>query len=241
MRRSLVILAGVAALVAASSVQAAILSEDWESGTDGWTDYGSGPFAALDNTQNTTPGGSWSLKTADTTTSYTNAKDFIITGMTDTTWTAQWTFQHKAGTSREYVQLQNYKGGGGSGDLQQLISFGVYNASPANTTLYNFRVAVGSVNWANTTISRVAGTWHTMKVEQIDLGTGNATLNFYVDGTLGATANTTAVFPLTRVRVGSGLGNASNGAYYDDILVTPEPATLVLLSLGGLLLRRRRA
>jgi len=227
--------------MAATAAQGAyILSEDWESGTDGWTDYGTGPFAALDNTQNTTPGGSWSLKTADTATNYTNAKDFVIEGMTDTNWTAEWTFQHKSGTTREYVQLQSYSGGGGSGTLQQLISLGVYNASPADTTKYNFRVAVGSVNWANTTIARVANTWHTMKVEQIDLGNGNATLNFYVDGNLGATANTTAVFPITRVRVGSGLGNNNNGAWYDDILITPEPAVAVLLGLGGVLFARRR-
>lgn len=221
------------------SAQAAFLYEDWETGTDGWTDYGAGPFAALDNTKNTTPGGEWSLKTADTATSYTNAKDYTITGMATTTWTAEWTFQHQAGTSREYVQLRSYSDGGGAGTLQQLISFGVYNAVTGGAGLYNFRVTNGSVGWANSTISRVADAWHTMKVEHIDLGTGNATVNFYVDGNLGATANTTAVFPLTQVRVGSGLGNASFGAWYDDILITPEPATLGLLALGLVLVRRR--
>jgi hypothetical protein len=222
------------------SAQASFLYEDWESGTDGWTDYGSGPFAALDNTQNTTPGGEWSLKTADTATSYTNAKDYNIVDMGVTSWTAQWSFRHAAGTSREYVQLKSYSGGGASGDLQQLISFGVYNAVAGGAGVYNFRVAVGSVNWANTTISRVADEWQIMKVEQIDLGDGTATVNFYVNDELAASATTTSVFDLTQIRVGSGLGNAGFGAYYDDISITPEPTTLALVALGGLALLRRR-
>ncbi len=220
----------------AASAQAAYLDEDWETGTDGWADVGAGPFPALDNTQNTTPGGTWSLKTADTAVNYTNAKDFVIEGMTETNWTAEWTFQHKTGTTREYVQLQSYSGGGGSGTLLQLISFGVYNAAPANTTLYNFRVTNGGVGWSNTNIARVANTWHTMKVEQFSDGT----LNFYVDGVLGATTTTTSIYPITKVRVGSALGNNTNGAWFDDILVTPEPAAAVLLGLGGLLFGRRR-
>lgn len=43
------------------------------------------------------------------------------------------------------------------------------------------------------------------------------------------------------IRLGSGLSNGSTAAYFDDMYLTPEPATVVLLAVGGLLLRRRRA
>ncbi len=105
--------------LAASAAQAALLSEHWETGTDGWVDYGAGPFAALDNTKNTTPGGTWSLKTADTATNYTNAKDWNFAVETGKNWYVQWEM-YDTGSSREYMQVQSYAGT----TLQQLVAFG---------------------------------------------------------------------------------------------------------------------
>ena len=46
-------------------------------------------------------------------------------------------------------------------------------------------------------------------------------------------------------RVGYNYSNGVSGSgvatYWDSIIVTPEPAALALLGLGGLLFRRRRA
>ncbi|MGQ9580310.1 MAG: PEP-CTERM sorting domain-containing protein [Armatimonadota bacterium] len=242
MRMVLAILAAVVLAIGPASAQV-ILFEDWETGTDGWTDVGNGPFATLDNTQNTTPGGTWSLKTANNaTTNYTNAKDYSWATESPKRWVVTWNFMHQSTTTREYLQIRSFRGGGGSGTLQQLISLGVYNASPANQNMYNFRVAVGSVNWDNTTIRRQANVWHSMKVEQFLDGT----INFWIDGQLGATATTTAVYGITQIRVGSALTNNNAGAWFDDIKVeiVPEPGSLVafgtgLISLLGVARRRR--
>jgi len=227
-----VVLLAVCVGLVASLAQAAILSEDWETGTDGWVDYGAGPFATLSDAQNTTPGGSWSLKTADTTTSYTNAKDWNFAVETGKNWYVQWEM-YDTGSSREYMQVQSYAGT----TLQQLVAFGTYNGTGGGSSYYA-RVAVGGGNWMLTDIPRTNNTWHTFRIEQDD---ATGTITFSVDGDEW-TATTTAVFGATKLRVGSGLGNASHGAYYDDIEfgIVPEPAVAVLFGLGGLLFGRRR-
>lgn len=225
------------ALLAASAQASVLLSENWESGTDGWTDVGSGPYAALSTAQNTTVGGAYSLKTADTTTNYTNAKDYLFSTASATNWYIKFNFMD-TGSTREYLQLANYSGGGASGTNQQVIAFGTYNSG--DTTKYNYRVAFGGVNWAATTVKRTNNVWHAMYIEQDVAGN----LTFKIDGNVAATATTTNIYGVTRIRVGSALGNGSHGAYYDDIEfgVVPEPATLAFLLAGfGLISRRRRA
>jgi hypothetical protein len=221
------------ALLAASAQASVLLSENWESGTDGWTDVGSGPYAALSTAQNTTVGGAYSLKTADTTTGSTNAKDYSFATESAKNWYLKFNFM-ETGSTREYIQLYSYAGT----SLQQLIAFGTYNT--VDYTKYNFRVTNGSVGWSNTTVARKNNVWHAMYIEQ-DLA-GN--LTFKIDGNVAATPTTTSIFGVTKIRVGSALGNGSHGAYYDDIEfgVVPEPATLAFLLAGfGLISRRRRA
>jgi hypothetical protein len=233
------LISGLAVCLLTAGVQATVLfSEDWETGTDGWVQYGAVIYPTLSDAQNTTPGGTYSLKTQATTNNYMNAMDTNMPSVTPTNWFVEWSF-FDTGATREYLQIRNFANGGSSGTLQQLISFGVYNAAPAVATHYNVRVANGGAGWTNTTIPRVANVWHTMRVEQDEAGN----LKFLVDGTVGLETTTTSIFGVSSLRVGSGLGNGSKSAYYDDIKVgiVPEPATLALL-LGGLpFLRRRRS
>lgn len=234
----------ILSLVAVAAQASPIFSENWETGTDGWATVGS-IVPTVTTAQNTTPGGSNSLKTADTTTSYTNSLDYNLAAATPTNWYAQWQFRD-TGASREYIQLRSYTGGGSSGSLQQLISFGVYNASPCVTSKYNLRVMNGTSfsstggGWTNTTANRAANVWHTMRVEQTAAGA----LTFKVDGNVAFETTTSSIFGLTSIRVGSALGNASKGAFFDDIEigVVPEPSAALLLLAGlPVIARRRRA
>ena len=73
-------------------------------------------------------------------------------------------------------------------------------------------------DWGSTTIDWSGGTWAT---GQVSLDAGLADI----------------VDSLKMVQYGAGTGS---GLYIDDIVLTPEPATMILLGLGGLLGLRRR-
>lgn len=81
--------------------------------------------------------------------------------------------------------------------------------------------------------------WHTMEAR-----IGDSQIRFYVDTILSKTIDISGISPdrsYETVKVGSNLSSTAV-AYFDDVYVarTPEPASICLLAVGGLMLARRR-
>jgi len=140
---------------------------------------------------------------------------------------------------RQYGQLLSRDP---NGALVELIAMGMYNTvtKPGevfNGTKYQARIAFAAgQGWFNLNASRSAG-WHRFEARIYP-----TTIDFYVDGNpdiLGLPHNGQFWY---QARIGSGLSSAGGQAGYDNYLleVVPEPASLLLVLVGGLGLLRRR-
>lgn len=158
--------------------------------------------------------------------------------------------------ARLFLEMRSYKDGLGNyttlpalssaTGLNGIVAMGLYNTvtyptgAPANAQNYKIRFGAGSF-WYDTGVARQAG-WHKLTAIVRD-----KTLELLVDDVSAWTKqwdpnNAATLTPaFSGLILGSGLSAAGDNAVFDDILITPEPASLALLGLGGLLLRRRRA
>ncbi|MBU0640538.1 MAG: PEP-CTERM sorting domain-containing protein [Planctomycetes bacterium] len=134
--------------------------------------------------------------------------------------------------SREYFEIRGYTGVGyADGDLQELIALGV-TSSGVDTTMYNARVMNGA-GWVNLTTK-------TTDWVKLSAYIKTATVELFVDDNLFQTSARPAGVTFDCVVLGSGLSTRVN-THFDDLNVeiVPEPASLMLLALGALALRRR--
>lgn len=153
-----------------------------------------------------------------------------------------WMYDAPSAT-RQFNTVRSYSGAGlGDGSLTQIYAAGIYNTVTVpgevyDATKYKARVAFGTgAGWFNLNAdgapSRSEG-WHKFHME-----IKSTTIDFYVDDILGRSFSRGTLSTLDTLTIGSGL--SAGPSYTDDFLVVPEPASVLLLAVGGLLIRRRR-
>ncbi len=152
-----------------------------------------------------------------------------------------WVFEDKSdpGTSNPVTNMLALFGDSGTnnpGAFTDYLQLGVVPFFPAGSQGYGWRTASGGINNASPATSRKAG-WTLLAIDADALSAGGA-VRFYIDGTLVGTSSRAAGVSLRWVRIGNNSKSYEN-FWYDDLRVTPEPASALLLLLGLPLLRRR--
>jgi len=147
--------------------------------------------------------------------------------------------------ARHYVELRGYSGDAfGVGSLENLLAMGVYNATDApdgahSNVYYQGRVTFGS-GWS--TLNDLGGPGRATGWHRLQIAVTSTQVQFSVDGVLAEVESRPNALGFDNVVLGSDLTAAGHTAWVDNlsVVIVPEPASLALLALAGLFIRRRR-
>lgn len=153
-----------------------------------------------------------------------------------------WVFEDKSdpGTSNPVTNMLSLYGDSGTNNpnaFTDYLQVGVVPFYPAGSQGYGWRSASGGIQNASPATARKAG-WTQLAIEADALSAGGQ-VRFYIDGVQVGTSARKPGIDLRWVRIGNNSKSYEN-FWYDDLKVTPEPASLSLLGLGGLALIRRK-
>lgn len=153
-----------------------------------------------------------------------------------------WVFEDLSdpGTVNPVTNMLSLYGDSGTnnpGAFTDYLQLGVVPFYPAGSQGYGWRTASGGINNASPAVGRKAG-WTKLAIDADALADGGQ-VRFYIDGSLVGTSVRAAGVDLRWVRIGNNSKSYEN-FWYDDLRVVPEPASLLLLGLGGCLVLRRR-
>ena len=235
------LLAMIALITAGSAVAAVYIDDDFESYADTaamQAVWGAAGLGTLDTTNGLSPTQSMAHP-AGTDNTFTLGAD-LIPSDTEPVVLRGAIYDDGAGNKRFSIGMRSL-------NTFPLFEMGHYNAGEAyytRTTLF----PGASAGWEPMpgTVGKMQG-WHTW--EATFTGTDiTVTLDLMSDGSIDSTRVTTLGAAYTTglgvVRLGgpSNLSSPGGGGNFDDIYLAqiPEPATMALLGLGGLLLRSRR-
>ena len=237
------------ALVCAAPAQAVTpYFEDFETGSDGWNTWpGALDHLNLDNAHNHTPAGQTAYKESEGEpngfASYTQLADGTGKLRLDA-----WLFTDNANPdvddSRAMIQLTS--GVGFGTDYMQLGWLQDYaGGSERFSVRTSYRDGHGMGTF-DTGVSRPAvNDWVKLSIAA-DAGVGGD-LRFYVNDSLVYTGVGQRLGAnLDTIRLGVNFGNNHDAVWYDDVRVIPEPASVLLLGMGGWAIsgyvtRRRRS
>jgi hypothetical protein len=257
------------ALVTGAAMAAPAFYDNFEAGVNGtntWYNWGSSTWpppnpSGINNllttsdNHNHTPGGTYSARATATDPAAWNAySDF---GATSETIRAEvWLFEDFSNdgtnSSQPVTNMLSLCGDGANpGVFSDYIQLGVVPFYPSGSARYGFRTRYNDNaggGTIDTGVSRKAG-WTQLAIE-VDALTDGGQVRFFIDGAqvgtsyrAGANAGAGGLAPvdLRWVRLGNNSKSYEN-FWYDDVSVTPEPATAALLLIGActLVARRRR-
>lgn len=131
----------------------------------------------------------------------------------------------------------------GSGAADDFAQININSTAAGGFHDYNWRTALSGTH--DTGIARTQG-WHLFQIA-MNPYTGSGDVQFYIDGTPAGTGNrNTTGIPdsFDEVRLGISIFSQGSSFWYDNVDLSvnqvPEPSSLALLGLGGLVILHRR-